>query len=238
MNCREIEFYYAAAKKNLWFYMFYLICRVSLAFAFVSAGTVKILGERFASGLSTLHPMGAYLEALHHTGYYYTFIGVVQILAGILLLFSRTVFIGALLYLPIIVNIWILSFALRFEGTFVTAPLMVMANLFILLWHCDKLKYLLPKKQEASSMKQALSFSRRFPVKFFLFVLLFVTGTITYAIFGHEVMPRNSMEDCQKQFESSEKESIGYTFCLCIHENGLPLEQCLKAYEEMSLKEK
>ena len=77
---------------------------------------VKIVGERFASGLSEIHPMGAYLEALHHTGYYYTFIGIAQVLAAILLIIPRTVTMGAILYFPIIVNIWVLSLAVRFEG--------------------------------------------------------------------------------------------------------------------------
>ena len=83
---------------------------------------VKIVGERFASGLSDIHPMGAYLEALHHTGYYYTFIGIAQVVAAVLLLIPRTVTLGALLYFPIIVNIWLLSYAVRFEGSIVTSP--------------------------------------------------------------------------------------------------------------------
>ena len=84
--------------------------------------------------------MGAYLEALHHTGYYYTFIGVAQVAAAILLILPRTVTLGALLYFPTIINIWLLSFALRFEGSFVTSPLMVLANLYILIWNYDRLK--------------------------------------------------------------------------------------------------
>ena len=38
--------------------------------------------------------MGHYLEALHHTGYFYTFIGYAQILAAVLILIPRTVVIG------------------------------------------------------------------------------------------------------------------------------------------------
>src|SRR5215207_3889092 len=69
--------------------------------------------------------MGHYLEALHHTGFYYTFIGVVQILAAILLLVPRTVILGALLYFPLILNICVLSYAVRFEGSILTSPLML-----------------------------------------------------------------------------------------------------------------
>ena len=143
----KFEQFYSAIKNNRWYWYFSIFCRLSLAFAFIVAGIVKIVGERFASGLSVNHPMGAYLEALHKTGYYYTFIGIAQVIAAIFLIIPRTVTLGALLYFPIITNIWVLSFALRFEGSFLTSPLMVLANLFILVWNYDKLKYILPFKK-------------------------------------------------------------------------------------------
>lgn len=101
------------------------------------------MGERFTD-LSNNHPMGHYLEALHRTGYYYTFIGVLQVTAAILLLIPRTATLGALIYFPIILNICILSLAVRFDGSFVSAPLMVLANLYLLCWDYDKLKYIFP----------------------------------------------------------------------------------------------
>jgi hypothetical protein len=88
--------------------------------------------------------MGHYLEALHQTGYYYTFIGYAQILAAIFLLIPRTVTLGAFLYFPIIFNILILTYATRFEGSIFTAPLMTLANLYLLGWNYEKWKYILP----------------------------------------------------------------------------------------------
>ena len=58
--------YFLYTKSNWWYWLFSIFCRLSLAYAFLVAGGVKIFGERFASGLSEIHPMGAYLEALHH----------------------------------------------------------------------------------------------------------------------------------------------------------------------------
>src|SRR3954470_10067697 len=118
------------AKQNRWLRYFAVFNRVALAVGFIATGAVKIVGERFASGLSVNHPMGHYLEALHQTGYYYTFIGVAQIAAALLLLFPRTVTLGAFLYFPIILNICILTYAVRFDGSLFTAPLMVLANLY------------------------------------------------------------------------------------------------------------
>jgi uncharacterized membrane protein YphA (DoxX/SURF4 family) len=127
-----LEEFYIGIKENRWYWLFSIFCRLMLAYAFIVAGFVKIFGERFASGLSTQHPMGAYLEALHHTGSYYSFLGVVQVVAAILLLIPRTVALGSIIYFPIIANICVLSIALRFEGSIVTSPLMVLANLFLL----------------------------------------------------------------------------------------------------------
>jgi uncharacterized membrane protein YphA (DoxX/SURF4 family) len=132
------------AKENSWLWLFSIFCRFALAAGFFPAGMVKILGERFASGLSANHPMGHYLEALSHTGYYYTFIGVVQVAAAIMLLIPRTVTLGAFLYFPIILNICILTYAVRFDGSLFTAPLMTLANLYILGWNYEKWKYILP----------------------------------------------------------------------------------------------
>lgn len=227
------EHFYSKIKVNKWYWLFSIFCRLSLAFAFIVAGLVKIIGERFASGLSTIHPMGAYLEALHHTGYYYTFIGIVQVIAAIMLLIPRTVTLGALLYFPIIVNIWLLSFAVRFEGSIVTSPLMVLANLYLLVWNYDKLRYILPLRQFSNLgiIQKPKKYSKKFPFLFFLGVISTVVLAIVFALFGHDVMPRNSLSDCKKQFMNSKDEALGIEFCECIHIEGQSLDTCLKLIE-------
>ena len=135
---------HSQAKQNSWLWLFSIFCRLSLALGFIPAAIVKLIDERFASGLHANHPMGHYLEALHQTGYYYTFIGVVQLAAAVLLLIPRTVTLGAFLYFPIILNICILTYATRFDGSLFTAPLMTLANLYLLGWNYEKWKYILP----------------------------------------------------------------------------------------------
>ena len=120
-----------------------IFTRIGLAFGFLPSGFVKIMGERFTA-LSVKHPMGHYLEALHRTGYYYTFVGIMQVVAAVLLLIPRTATLGVLIYFPIILNIWILSWAVRFEGSFVSSPLMTLACLYLLCWDYHKLKFILP----------------------------------------------------------------------------------------------
>jgi uncharacterized membrane protein YphA (DoxX/SURF4 family) len=142
---------HSQAKQNSWLWLFSIFCRLALAAGFFPSGMVKILGERFASGLSVNHPMGHYLEALHYTGYYYTFIGVVQVAAAIMLLIPRTVTLGAFLYFPIILNICVLTYAVRFDGSLFTAPLMVLANLYLLGWNYERWKYILPFNRPANA---------------------------------------------------------------------------------------
>jgi uncharacterized membrane protein YphA (DoxX/SURF4 family) len=205
-----------------------------LALGFIPAGLTKIMGERFASGLSVLHPMGSYLEVLHHTSYYYTFIGVVQVLAAVLLLIPRTALLGALMYFPIILNICILSFAVRFDGSFVSAPLMVLANLYILFWYFDRLKFVLPFKTKTryTILEKPKKYTNEFPIKFFSGVVLTIGLMIVLFIYGYEVMPKNSLSECEKQFKSSEKQVIGFDFCKCIHTEGKSLDTCLKVFDD------
>ena len=135
---------HSQAKRNSWLWLFSIFCRLALALGFIPAAIVKLIDERFASGLHANHPMGHYLEALHLTGYYYTFIGVVQLFAAIMLLIPRTATLGAFLYFPVILNITVLTFATRFDGSLFTAPLMTLANLYVLGWNYEKWKYILP----------------------------------------------------------------------------------------------
>ncbi|MFY0630711.1 MAG: DoxX family protein [Flavobacteriaceae bacterium] len=234
----KFEQHYIKIKGNRWYWLFSIFCRVSLAYAFIVAGMVKIIGERFASGLSIIHPMGAYLEALHHTGYYYTFIGVAQVVAAILLIIPRTVALGAVLYFPIIINIWLLSMAVRFEGSFVTSPLMVLANLYLLVWNYDRLKYILPFKQFSNYgiLEKPKKYSNKFPFLFFTGVIATIGITLAVFIFGHDVMPRNSLSDCKKQFVNTENEAVGFEFCECIHKKGNSLDECLTEFENRTKK--
>jgi len=238
ITTKTIEDFYIKIKGNRWYWLFSIFCRITLANAFIVAGIVKIVGERFANGLSELHPMGAYLEALHHTGYYYTFIGIAQVLAAILLIIPRTVVLGALLYLPIIVNIWLLSYAVRFEGSIVTSPLMVLANLYLLAWNYDRLRFLLPLKEFSNIgiIEKPSKYNTKFPFLFFSGVTIVVVLTVLFARFGFEAMPRNSMADCKKQFVNTENQAAGFEFCACIHEEGHPLDDCLEEFKQAKTK--
>jgi uncharacterized membrane protein YphA (DoxX/SURF4 family) len=233
-NLSKLDEMHLQAKSNRWMNYFAIFLRFALAFGFITSGMVKIMGERFAAGLSVNHPMGQYLEALHNTGYYYTFIGVLQITAAILLLIPRTVILGALLYFPIIFNIFVLSYAVRFEGSMLTSPLMVLACLFLILWNYDKVKYILPFKHGETSPLVSVPkiLSNKFPIKFFLGVLASIAAIVLFTNFAFQIVPRNSSKDCNSQFIGTNRTQAGAAFCNCIHVKGIPLDSAIKQYDQ------
>jgi uncharacterized membrane protein YphA (DoxX/SURF4 family) len=223
---------HAQARHNRWLRYFAVFTRVALAAGFLPSGFIKIMGERFTS-LSNNHPMGHYLEALSHTGYYYTYIGMAQVAAAILLLIPGTAVLGAVLYFPIILNICILSMAVRFEGSLITSPLMVVANVFLLCWYYDRLKFLLPFNHPpaATALPPQPGSSTKFPTAFFAGVAATVALVVLLTRL-FDVMPRNTLADCRSQFKGSHRTQAGEEFCTCIHQKGQPLNQALEAYRQ------
>ena len=115
------------------FLRFTLFTRILLAAGFIPTGMVKLLGRRFTL-ISVETPIGAFFETLYQTGGYWRFLGLSQVLAGFLLLIPRSAHLGALLFVPIIVNIFVLTVALGFKGTPVVTGLMLLAILYLCAW--------------------------------------------------------------------------------------------------------
>lgn len=121
------------------FKLFTWFTRILLCIAFVPSGLKKLLGERFTNlGLDS--PVGFFFEALYRTNEYWNFLGFMQLLCAILIMIPKTAFMGALCYLPIIVNIHIIVFSMKFTGTPYITGLMLLGNIYLLFWDYDKLK--------------------------------------------------------------------------------------------------
>lgn len=223
----RIEEIYNEAKSDKWFKRFAVFCRIALALSFIPSGLVKIMGERFAAGLPHNNPLGHYFDALQQTGYYYTFIGVVQLIIAILLLVPRTALLGALMYFPIIVNICVLTYATRFAGTRIVT-IMLLASLFLLIWDYDRLKYILPFKQAKPTLptvKKPLGIRLRiiFLAGFISLLAIIIFGTF----YLYEIGPGNSEAECRGQCASSKNPEACEIFCDCIYQQGQPLDSCL-----------
>jgi hypothetical protein len=125
--------------RRWWTQLFAAFTRCLLAVGFIPPSIPKILHRPFTA-LPDSNPVGAYFNALYNTGFYYEFIGWSQIVAAILLLIPRTSHLGALMFLPIIVNISVLTLSVGFEGTWLITILMGLAATFLVAWEYDRLK--------------------------------------------------------------------------------------------------
>ena len=219
------------ARENVWFHYFAIFNRVALAAGFIPSGMMKILGERFTA-LSSEHPLGFYFDGLYHTGYYYTFIGGMQVLAALLLLIPRTALLGALIYFPIILNIVVLTFSVRFDGSLFTSPLMLMANTYLLFWNYDKLKYILSTKKLDVRFSSIFPKApkKKFPTLAVVAVAGVTLGTVFFTTNMYDIMPKNTMAACKKQFKQGANTPAAIAFCECIHTNGNPLNDCMAQY--------
>jgi uncharacterized membrane protein YphA (DoxX/SURF4 family) len=121
------------------FKIFTWATRILLAIGFMPSGLTKLLGNRFTT-IPVDNPIGFFFEAMYQTGFYWNFLGFMQLLTALLLLIPRTTLLGAILYVPIIINIFIIVTAMNFTGTPFVAGLMLLANLYLLFWDYDKLK--------------------------------------------------------------------------------------------------
>jgi uncharacterized membrane protein YphA (DoxX/SURF4 family) len=217
--------WYTHAKQNKWYRWFTFFCRIALALGFVPSGLVKLMGERFTA-LPSNHPLGHYFDALHQTGFYYTSIGVAQLLAALLLLIPRTALLGALLYFPIILNICVLTYATRFEGTRITT-FMILGSLWLLVWHYDRLKYLFHSGTVSHAVEKN-SPNSKFPWLFFGGVILTLALVVIVNQHLYNIRPGNSLEECTNGCAGNPS---ACEFCDCIYNQGKGLDSCLKAYE-------
>ena len=226
---------YNEAKRNKWYHYFAVFCRIVLAVVFIISGLVKVKGERFAAGLPVNNPMGHYFEALHQTEYYYTFIGISQLLIALLLLIPRTALLGALMCFPVILNICILTYAVRFEGTRATTFLLL-ANLFLLCWDYNRIKCILPFKQvklDANAIKEK-PLTGKFPFLFFGSVVTILATVVFLNIIIYDIRPGNSPEECTNGCPGNKDPKACAEFCDCIYNQGKPLRECLVEYNKAS----
>ena len=123
--------------------------------AFVFASLIKIKGQRFTQMDGTVagHNPGYFFEMLYQSGLYWQFLGWAQLLAGLLLLTQRYALLGALAYVSIIANIFVITISYDFGGTPVITGLMLLAGLLLLAWDWSRLRVVLnqPAVPEATS---------------------------------------------------------------------------------------
>lgn len=132
---------YEKLKSNIYLNLFVIFTRYLIGFAFVPSGLTKLLGLRFTV-LPVTHPVGYFFETFYQFGLYWNFLGLVQVVAGFLLITQRFSTLGAILFSGIMVNIWMITFSIDFGGTIFITTGMLLASFMLLAWDWDKLQVL------------------------------------------------------------------------------------------------
>lgn len=130
--------WHAWARRQPWLRRFTLANRLLLAVAFLPTGLVKLLGRRFTV-LSVDNPIGFFFEAMYQTGPYWHFVGTVQVVAAVLLLIPATATLGALLFLPVGVSVFLITLGLGFQGTVWITSGMLLSVTYLICWDGDRI---------------------------------------------------------------------------------------------------
>jgi hypothetical protein len=149
--------------RRWWTQMFAVFTRLIIAIGFIPPSIPKILHKPFTS-----------LPDSNPVGFYYEFIGWAQLTAAVLLLIPRTAHIGALMFLPIIVNIAVLTTSVGFKGTWVLTILMALAATYLVCWEYDRLKPILFYTRTERP--------RKFRLQFLLIPLFFGSGGVVVGL--------------------------------------------------------
>ncbi|RYU81844.1 hypothetical protein [Hymenobacter persicinus] len=134
-----------AWKQKVWLQLAVIYTRYLIGGAFVFASLIKLKGRRFTtlSGESApIHSAAHFFETLYQAGPYWKFIGLGQLVAGLLLMTQRYALVGALLFLPIIANVYVITYSYDFGATTWTTGLMLLATVGLLAWDWNILRAL------------------------------------------------------------------------------------------------
>ena len=115
-----------------------------MGLTFIASGLRKLPGVRFTT-LPVENPVGYYFDAMYETGFYWNFIGYVQIAIGLMIFFRRFFLISPILMMPITLNIFLITISLHMTGTPLITGAMLLANTFLFAYHYE---YYLPLLQK------------------------------------------------------------------------------------------
>jgi len=177
-------------KQNRFLQIVTISLRYFLGSSFVYASISKIQGKSFIKAGVEI-PMGSIfsvIETMDNAGVYWQFVGWGQLLAGFLLMSQIFSTLGAVASFPIVLNIFVITTSFESTGILLFTSLLLLANLYLLLWDWNRLKFIaLPKPQPYTDNTGA--FSRR-NVWVYLGVCYFIS-----VIFVRKVVISNQMTD-------------------------------------------
>jgi uncharacterized membrane protein YphA (DoxX/SURF4 family) len=131
-------------KQNIILQIFTISIRYLLGTSFVWASILKIQGRRFTPQSAEHEPINSlnhFFESMYQSGLYWHFIGWGQLMAGFLLMSQIFSTLGAVVFFPLMLNIFIITISFGWVGILPVTLLMLLINVYLLLWDWNKLKF-------------------------------------------------------------------------------------------------
>lgn len=128
--------------------------RFLIGFAFVPAALKKVLGQPFTDPTNR-GPFHEFLHGFYATGGFYTFVGVMQMIAAVLLCTQRFATLGALIALPILSAIMVFCWSTGVVFTSFVVTLMTLGTVGLLAWDWHKLRLVLARDDHPSETRVA-----------------------------------------------------------------------------------
>lgn len=111
--------------------------RILLGFAFLPAGLKKVLYQPFTDPQNS-GPFHDFLHGFYATGFFYQFVGGVQLLVAVLLMSQTFATLGSLMALPVITCILVFCWSTWVVPTAIVTTLMFAGTLALVLWDIDR----------------------------------------------------------------------------------------------------
>ena len=175
-------------KSKLFPQLLIIYTRYLIGAAFVFASVVKIQGKRFTTIDGINEPINSawhMFETLYQSGLWWKVMGLGQLIAGLLLMTQRYAKLGALMFLPIVANVFVITLSYDFRGTPVITGLMLIANIMLVLWDWDELKIIINKTPviQPPTRFENMRIWEITGLALFLFTAIYRAGVTGYNIF-------------------------------------------------------
>ncbi len=126
--------------KRLNFFRFFTwFTRISIGLGLFFGGLGKPFGECFAANISAESPIKVFFDNLCSIPEYWAFLGICQMIAGIFLIIPKTTTVGAMMAFGIILNMYLITLFLHFQGTALITGFMLLGTIYLLVWDTKKL---------------------------------------------------------------------------------------------------
>src|SRR5688500_10123229 len=140
------------ARRTRWVNVAVVNLRFLIGFAFLPSSLKKLLDQPFTDPANhgRFHD---FLHAFHATGWFYSFVGAMQLTAATLLFTQRFATIGALIALPILSAITVFCWSTQVYPTASIATLMWLGTLGLVLWDIDKWRGVFMRDDRAAKVR-------------------------------------------------------------------------------------